>query len=72
MEVASCRNIKNYNIVTSIDSTSTITYGNDHSQKEAKAIYDYLIKSGVTANRISYKEMGLNGEVRKKKYVLTV
>jgi len=51
---------------------STVTYSNDHSQEEAKAIYDYLVKAGIPAGRITYKGMGLNGEAPKKKYVLTV
>jgi len=50
----------------------TVSYSNDHSQEEAKAIYDYLVKAGIPATRISYKGMGLNGEAPKKKYVLTV
>jgi hypothetical protein len=53
-------------------SDSTVSYSNDHSQEEAKAIYDYLVKAGIPASRISYKGMGLNGEAPKKKYVLTV
>lgn len=51
---------------------STITYSNDHTQEEAKALYDYLIKAGVAANRIMYKGMGVNEAERKKKYVLIV
>ena len=53
-------------------SDSTVTYSNDHSQEEAKVIYDYLVKAGIPVNRITFKGMGLNGETPKKKYVLTV
>lgn len=52
--------------------TATTFYSNDHSEAEAKAIYEYLLKLGIPASRISYKGMGLNQESRKKKYVLTV
>jgi len=52
--------------------TITTLYSNDHSEAEAKAIYDYLIAAGIPASRITYKGMGLNGEAPKKKYVLTV
>ena len=59
-------------IATTVDSITTVSYSNDHSQEEAKVISDYLVKAGIPASRITYKGMGLNGEAPKKKYVLTV
>ncbi|WP_018342092.1 PD40 domain-containing protein [Cytophaga aurantiaca] len=53
-------------------SDSTVSYSNDYTEEEAGVIYNYLVKAGIPASRITFKGMGLNGEERKKKYVLTV
>jgi len=61
---------------------STIIYSNDHSEEEAKYIYDYLIKNGVAADKLSYTGAGtddsdddgpdIDDADRKKKYELVV
>jgi outer membrane protein OmpA-like peptidoglycan-associated protein len=51
---------------------STITYSNDYSQDESKILYDYLLKAGIPASRMSYKGMGLNVDEATKKYEVVV
>ncbi len=60
--------------VTSADSTAgaSIMYSNDHTQAEANVLYDYFIKNGIHADKISFKGMGLHEGNTKKIYVLLV
>jgi len=51
---------------------SSMNYSNDHTEDEAKYIYDYMIQGGIPASRLSYKGMGVNEAERKKRYVLVV